>query len=901
MRTLWGRERECTVLRRHVTELPDAGGVLVVRGGAGVGKSSLLSVAAEEATEHKVELVRVVGIQSEWHLPFAAVHTLLGLLGVDEPPVAGDSVDHYRFRLSLALLGALTSRSERRPLLVLVDDAQWLDTPSWEALAFVGRRLSADPVALILALRDSSETEARLVRLADGDGLAELQVGPLSEQDSASLLDESAPRLDRRLRARILAEAAGNPLALHELAATVARSGETGLLSGSLPLTTRLERSFGRSIAEMPAPTRALLLVTAFDDDGRLDQVLAAATETAGVPVTVEHAEPAVAAHLVDVDDGFLIRFRHPLMRSALKQEATLSQRQQVHAALARAVSDPERAVRHRAAAVVGTDEHVAADLAGLADRLLKQGAAGAAAPLWVQAARLTGDARLRASLLLRALEATLEVADHEQAAQILRDIAARDLPAEDQTMLQWLQEVAGGGWSGATRLLGHVTAAEQLRRAGHDERALYVVHRVAVRSYYSSPGRDVREAMIGLLDRLDLPALTPRLVATLGLIAPVERSAQVIERLEAMQGGPGLNGMDLTELAAGAVAAGALGPATRLAADAAAANRRQGNLVSLTWALAYQAWCAVQLGNPSLGRVAAAEAHELAVETRQLNYVYPNMLNHGHAEALRGDCEAARAMAEECERNLLSKGAHTMLALVQVVRGVAALAEGRYAEAHDELDQIFRPSAAEYHPFVRFSVIAHLAEAGLHCDRRDLVAARIRELTPFDEAGAQPVLRVALRCARALVAEQEEAEAELRTALESDLSAWPFERARLQLVYGTVLRRRRQPAAARPVLRAAAGTFDALGARPWVERAHRELRASGETRRGVPFGIDHLTPQELQVARLVAQGLSNREIGERLFLSPRTIGSHLYRIYPKAGVGSRTELATVMSGSYLV
>ncbi|WP_207400467.1 hypothetical protein, partial [Actinomadura fibrosa] len=416
------------------------------------------------------------------------------------------------------------------------------------------------------------------------------------------------------------------------------------------------------------------------------------------------------------------------------------------------------------------------------------------AAPLWARAARLTGDARRRASLLLRALETALEVADHDQAARILDDIDARDLPAEDRVMLRWLQEITEGGWSGAARLGGHVAAAERLRQAGRDERALYVVHRVAVRAYYSAPGRDVRDAMVRLLDRLDLPPRTPRLVAALGLVAPVERSAEVVERLDGMLGDPGLTGMDLTELTAGAVAVGALGHAARLAADATAANRRQGNLVSLTWALAYQAWCAVQLGNPTLGRVAAAEAHELAVETRQLNYVYPNMLNHGHAEALRGDCGTARDMAERCERDLLSKGAHTMLALVQVVRGVAALAEGRYAEAHEKLDAIFQPSAPAYHPFVRFSVIAHLAEAGMHCGRRDRVAARVRELAPFDEAGAQPLLRVALRCARALAAPQERADGALRSVLDTDLTAWPFERARLQLTYGALLRRRRRP-----------------------------------------------------------------------------------------------------------
>lgn len=393
---------------------------------------------------------------------------------------------------------------------------------------------------------------------------------------------------------------------------------------------------------------------------------------------------------------------------------------------------------------------------------------------------------------------------------------------------------------------------------------------------------------------------MTPRLVATLGLVAPVERGAVAVDRLDALLARPGLSGPDLSDLAAAATGVGALGPAARLAADAVSQSRREGNIVTLTWALAYQAWAAVQGGNASLGRAAAAEADTLAAETRQRNYVVPNMLNRAHTEALRGDGEAVRALTERSERALLANGAHTMLCLVRVARGVAALADGRYREAHDELDAVFDPSATGYHPYVRFSVLSHLAEAGTHSDRHDRVAARIRELEPIGATGASPLLRVHLHCAKALLAAGEGAQEALGTALDADLTDWPFERARLPLAHGTLLRRGR-PSAARPVLRAAAETFDALGARPWADRAHAGLRASGETRRRRSGGADLLTPQELQAARLVAEGLTNREIAARLFLSPRTISTHLYRTYPKVGVGSRTELASVMARDYVI
>ncbi|MEV5152182.1 AAA family ATPase [Streptomyces werraensis] len=893
---LLGRASELTVLRRLLAGLPETGGVLVVRGGAGIGKSSLLDAAAAQAADQGIQTLRITGVQAECHFPFAAVHTMIDLLGGLTPPPESGSGDQFHFQLALALLAALGDRSAQRPLLLLVDDAQWLDTPSWEALAFVWRRLSADPVVLILAMRDGVEAESRMAGLE----VAEMRVAPLSQETSAALLDDCAPNLATTLRARVLAEAAGNPLALTELATVAARAGERGLLPATLPLTARLERTFGFALAELPAMTRTLLLVGALDEEGRLDEILRAGGIMTGATPTVADLEPAVAALLVDVDDLFQLRFRHPLIRSAIHQQAGLFQRQQAHAALAGAIADPDRAVRHHAAATVGTDEQVSADLDGLATRLHRRGASGEAARTWEHAARLSEDRSRRASLLLRALEVTLELADHDGVQRLLRAIVADDLPAEDRVVLQWLADIEVGVWSGATRLPGLLDAAERLRRAGRDERALAVIHRGAVRTYFAGLRSEQRDEIVALLERLDVPPLEPRLVTALGLVAPVKQGAVVVERLNALLTQPGLTGAELAGLAAAATGVGALEAATRLAAEAAAQSRREGNLVSLTWALGHQTWAAVQRGDASLGRTAGAEGQVLAVETRQLNYVVPIMLTYAHAEALRGDEEAVRNLTERSEGALLTNGAHPLLCLVRIARGVAALAGGRYCEAHDELDAVFDPSKAGYHPYACFSVLAHLAEAGARSDRREQVAARIREVEQTDALSASPLLRANLLCAKALLATDPDAEQVLRTALDTDLTEWPFERARLQFAYGTLLRRGR-PSVARAELRAAAETFDALGARPWADRAYAELRASGATRRRSTDGVDRLTPQELQVARLVAEGLTNRDIAARLFLSPRTISTHLYRIYPKVGVTSRTELASLMARGYVI
>jgi DNA-binding CsgD family transcriptional regulator len=889
---LWGREPELAALQRLVAGLPDGGGVFAVRGEAGIGKSTLLAAARDDAETGGTRVLSLVGTQAEDRVPYATAHLLLRLTGA-EPPTAAGAGRHHRFQVALALLDAVTSLAAQRPLLILVDDAQWLDPSSWEAFAFVGRRLSADPVALLLGMRDGAETDTRLAGLR----ATELRVRPLSPQASAALLAERSPDLPNDLRDRILAEAAGNPLALGELALTATRIGEHGLLPASLPLTGRLERMFGVSVADLPPASRNLLLAAALNDGDRLDEILAGGSMLAGASLTVRDLEPAVAARLVTVDDNFRVTFRHPLIRSAIQQGAGAARSRRGHAALAQVVADPDRALRHRAAATAGPDEQITGEMAELAYRLQGRGSAAAAVPIWERAAQLTGKPERRASLLLRMLEATLEVADRGRAERIMREIEPADLPIEDRTVLLWLKEVEVGNWSGADRLPGHVAAADRLHRAGRDERALYVLHRTAVRCYFANIGQAMRDDFLAVLDSLDLPPLTPRLVAAYGLIAPVDRGAIVLERLAELEGRPDLTGIDLTELAAGATAVGALSTAMRLAADAVELNRRQGNLTSLNWALAYQAWAGSQLGDASLARASAAQTDTLVPETHQMNLLVPNWCNWAHAESLRGD-PGAGELTDRCERALISNGAHAMLVLIRVARGVAALAGRRYADAHDEFDAIFDPAAVGYHPYVRFTVLAHLADAGVNSDRHERVARRIRELEPIAAAGPSPQLRVAMTCARALLDPDDEA---LRAALGTDLTEWPFERARLQLAYGTRLRRQR-PAAARSELRAAADTFTALGARPWAERADSELRAAGESRRRAKDdGIDQLTPQELQVARLVAEGLSNRDIAARLFLSPRTISTHLYRIYPKLGVASRTELATLMTRTYLI
>ncbi|MEV0381222.1 helix-turn-helix transcriptional regulator [Nonomuraea sp. NPDC050643] len=704
-----------------------------------------------------------------------------------------------------------------------------------------------------MAMRDGEETEARLAR-AD---LSEMRVEPLDQAQAAALLDRHAPDLRPDLRARVLAEAAGNPLGLVELAVVATRLGEDALLPAWLPLTTRLEQTFGAAVAELPAPTRSLLRVAALNDGDRLDEILAAGSVSADEPVTSSTLEPAVLARLLDIDSTYHVRFRHPLVRSSVRQRTGLVQRRQVHAALAQVLRDPDRRAWHRAAATIGPDEKVAAELTAVAVRMRRRGVLATTVAALERAAQLSPRPADRAGRLLDAAETAYEADDHETFQRLVRAVAEPDLPTADRARLQWIQEVARGGWSGGTRLVVHTEIAERMRLDGDTDRALQALCLIALRCWWSNPDQATREAVVAVAERLDADPHDPRLVHILALGAPVERGAVVLERLSLLMTRVDLDPERLFQLGIAATGLGAPGEAAVFLSASVAGLRDQGQLGLLAQALSSQAWTAAQLGDTILGMTAATEGNRLAAEIGQVRTVLITDLMRAQIEALCGNGEAARTLAHQGERTLLAIGAFPMLAMVQQVRGIDALGGGRYEEAYAHLARITDPTDPAYHAYVRFFVVAHLAESGTRCGRRGDVHRVVTELEPIAAVTGFPALNAGLAYARALIAPDDAAESLFRSGI---------------------------------------ATFDALGTTPWAERARQELRASGETVRRTLDARGTLTPQEQQIARLVAEGLPNREIATRLFLSSRTVGSHLYRIYPKLGVSSRAELARVMT-----
>jgi DNA-binding CsgD family transcriptional regulator len=906
---LIGREHEIEVLDDLVGNVPERGGALVLRGEAGIGKSVLIAAASDRARKHEMLILKTVGVQSEAHLPFAGLHQLLRpiLAGADKLAapqrralltafgVTDGAAPEY-FLIALAALNLLGDRAASQSLLLVVEDAQWLDSPTADVLAFLARRIDADPIVVLVAIREGYPSPLHEA------GLPELAVGGLDEVAAAAVLDGQASGLAPMVRKRILEEAAGNPLALVELPSALgARHVRRGAsLQAELPLTARLEKAFAARATELPEATQTLLLVASVDDAGILGEVLGAAAAVSGVGVTVETLLPALSARLIQVE-GNMLQFRHPLVRSAILQAASDAERRAAHAALADVLADqPDRAVWHRAAATVGPDEEVAAELEAAAARAQRRGGSAVAVAALERAANVSALPSQRSGRMLRAIWIAFELGRLDLVARLLPEIEPFDLDAREQARLTWLREVfAGSPSGGAERVRYLVEFAERLTQSGDIDLALQFLRAAAVRCWAGDQVKETRDIVVAAAERLPISEDNPELIAILALAAPIEKGAVVIERLSRLTpqevGDPEL--MRLLGTAATAISAYDLsGP---FLAAAVAGLRTQGRLGLLAQARVSQAFSAIYTGEWEVAASAAEEAGRLARETAQPFWAAGAQIAEGILAALRGDPEVADVLAMEAERVMLPLGIKSNLALGQIARGLAALARGNYVDAYAQLHRIFDPADPAYHPIVRCWAIRDLVEAAVFAGDRDAARVVVADLQVLAELSPAFLLRAGLLYARPLLAEDDAAEAVFQEAFRTDMTRWPFHRARMLLAYGTWLRRQRRIAESRTPLRTARDAFDALGAVPWGERARQELRASGETSQGRTLGAgDRLSPQELQIAHMAAGGLSNREIAQQLYLSHRTIGYHLYQIFPKLGITSRSALQAVLSGA---
>ena len=905
---LIGRMRERGIVRELLDRLPGQGGALMVRGEAGIGKSALVAEGARRARADGFQILTAAGVQSEAHLPFAGLHQLLrpiqkavdALPGPQRGALAAAfgrsaAAPPDLFLIALATLDVLADVGDHSPVVLVAEDAQWLDGPTCDVLAFVARRLESDPIVMLLAVREGWPTS-----LLDA-GLPELRLEGLNESEAVTLLDLRAPGLAPAVRRRLLKEAQGNPLALVELPAALGATRLTGEepLPSALPLTARLEQAFTARAVSLPAHTQTTLLVAAIDDGTDLAEVLTAASDVAKTEATVDALVPAVSAGLIEIDQ-MEVRFHHPLMRSAIQQLASASERRAVHAALAAVLVDqPDRRAWHRAAAVVGPNEEVAGELAGAALRAQARGALFIAVSALERAAQLSPDPALRGQRLLRAAELAFELGRRDLVARLVRDAEPLTRGPLEEARIAWIRGIAGSTTFDRERVRQLVEIANRARGAGDTDLAFNIIWLVAQRCWWSDPGWEARELVIAAAERASTIDEDPRVLAVLAYAAPVERGSVVTSWVAQASAKADNNAEVARWYGSAAAVIGSFELAPRFLAAAIDGLRAQGRLGHLPRLLLIQTWGAISLGDWTTAMSAADEAERLAAETAEPFWTAGAQAMKGWLAALRGYPELAATLATGAERILVPAGPNFLLAIVQVARGVAALGNGRRAEAYEELRRIYDPADPAHHPVIGYWVIADLAEAAAYSGDQASAGALVDKVAGVIRQTSSRWCQIEVGYAEALLADDDNAEVKFQAVLGGDIGQWPFLRGRVLLSYGAWLRRQRRVAEARAPLRAARQVFDALGAIAWGERARQELRASGESSASrTPEARDHLSPQELQIANMAAQGLSNREIGQKLYLSHRTVASHLYRVFPKLDITSRAQLGRVLATS---
>ena len=898
-----GRSMEREALDRLLANVRGGqSAVVVVRGEAGTGKTALLRYAARQADGFRI--AQVAGVEAEMELAFAGVHQLcapmLARLDVLPDPQrnalrvalglsSGDAPD--AFLVALAVLSLLAADAEQQPLLCLVDDAQWLDAASAQVFGFVARRLLAESVAMVVAMRKGGTSSGF-------EGVPELRLGGLDAQHARDLLAHAVPgRLDDRVRDRIIAETGANPLALLELPRRMTTAELAGGFelpaSGDLP--GHMEDHYLRRVDELPDASQRLLLLAAADPFGDAAAVWRAASR---LGIATNALAPAEDAQLLEI--GARVRFRHPLVRSAVYRAASLSDRQRVHEALAEA-SDPEadadRRAWHRGLAAPGPDEGVAAELEHAAGRARKRGGVAAAAALLRLAVALTQDPARRADRALAAAQASLFAGafDHAHAQLATAEAAPLGEPHRARIDLVRAQMAfASSRGTEATPLL--LAAARRLEPLDISlARETYVdafsaalfgarlngsigLPEVAQAARAAPPRSDDEPAVADLL--LDaLVALTGEYQTA------VPSCRRALQKLSHDEIAPKER---LRWLWQGCVVALELWDdesANALSQRNVEIARETGTLSELALALSAHTPVLVFRGSLSAAAAAVAETQVVEEATGISSAPYGALI----LEAWRGRPRETTEMIDATIRDASSRSEGIGVAISEYARAVLCNGLGEYEEA-----LVAACSASEYREVVAENWgLSELVEPATRTGRIDLATDALNRLSEKARAsGTDWALGIEAR-SRALLSDDDDAEARFREAIERlSRTRVRAELARTHLLYGEWLRRRNRRVDARAQLHAADDQFTSIGLEAFAQRARKELLAAGETVRKRRLETrDDLTAQERQIAQLARDGLSNPEIGARLFLSPRTVEWHLKKVFTKLEIRSRMGL----------
>ncbi|MFG1819646.1 AAA family ATPase [Kribbella sp. NPDC049174] len=906
---LRGRQNECKVLSGLVASAhANRSQVLVLRGEAGVGKSALLEFLVEHAGG--CQLSRAAGVESELELPYAGMHQLCGpyLDRIDSLPLpqrdalstafglrAGSAPD--RFLVGLAALTLLSGVAEEQPLICVVDDAQWLDQASAQALEFVARRLDVEPLGLVFAVRDTDE-EPKLM------GLPDLVLRGLGDEDAAALLESVVPgTLDPRVRDRILAESFGNPLALLELPRAFTASElafDTAAAARSAgPLVDRLEQGFIRQLTTLPQPTRQLLLVAAAEPVGDIPLLWRAAEQ---LGIEADAAAAAEAAGLIELRDR--VRFRHPLVRSAMYQSATLAERRQVHQALADATdaeASPDRRAWHRASAALGPDETVASELERSADRAVSLGGLAAAAAFLDTAASLTPDPARRAQRALAAAQAKAGAGAFEDAHNLLAFAQSGPLSEAELARIDLLRaQISYNSIHGNQALPLMLAAARRFESLdGAVARGTYLdALSAALFAGRLAPGpgpgmRQVAEAARAA-PQSEAPSKSDLLLEGMAILYTdgYAASAGPLHRAIQAFGSEDLT-VDEAFRSAWVAAVAAVDLWDDLHWDVLSQRhldvvRKAGALSLLPLALASRAIFDIHSGNLAAAASLVAESNWIAEVTGGENTL--TAIPEAWLAAMRGREKRAEELIQQTINDATARGQGVGLNMMYAARAVLFNGLGRYDDA------LVAAQEAATEPLELGPTkwaIAELVEAAVRSGDTAVAVGAYELLSAMTRASGTDFALGVAAARGALLRDDVDAEQLYREAIDRlGRTRIQVELARARLLYGEWLRRRNRRADARIQLRTAHQLLSAMGVEAFADRARRELAATGETvrKRTVDTQQD-LTDQEAQIARLAAAGLSNPEIAAALYLSRRTVEWHLGKVFAKLGVTTRRQL----------
>lgn len=892
--------------------------VLVIRGEAGVGKTTLVNHAL--ARTSGTEVTFVSGAESEAELPFAAVHQLCAphLDGLHRLPAPqrtalatalglGEGTVPNRFLVGLAVLTLLSDVASKQSLVCVVDDAHWLDDASVQTLAIVGRRLRADPVALVFCVREGERNH----HLSGLEQLPELILTGLDEQDSRTLLATTMPGpMDERVRERILAEARGNPLALWQLP----RASDPGVFNGSIGLvgqqgqvTRRIERSFASQLSALPTDTRLLLLIAAAEPVGDA-ALLWRAAEYVGL--TESAAAAAEASELISI--GRWVRFRHPLVRSAVYRSASWVDRRRAHEALAASIDpaiDGEQRAWHRAQAATGPDETIAADLERMAGRALARGGVAGASTFLANAADLTPDPVERARRALAAARAKLDAGAPDAALQLVAHAQAAAPPeplrqAQIEVVRSQIASATNRGRDAPALLL---SAAEHLReldpllaRETYLEALMASVFAGRLAWAQESTPQGVARAAL-LAPQAPFPPRTVDLLLE-GLVLRFTKSyaAGAPTLMRAVRK---FRSDDESGTASprwyGLVCRIALDVWDQQSRDALSVRqvkilREQGVLTHLPVALSHRACLCLHAGRFDEAAALLEESDAISQVTGAPLPLYIEPL----LAAYRGQQDLTHHLVRMSMESAARRGEGRLIQFAQYATAVLHNSVGQYREALAATDK-----AVEHDDLGMYGYSLHeRVEAAVRSGEITIASETMRELVDrATAAGTELAFGVAMR-SRALLAEGSEADELYRAAMAHlERSGVCVLYARTQLLYGEWLRRERRRTDAINQLRQAYSTFRLMCADKFAERARRELGAAGDVVEAPAASSTKLTAQETSIAKLAAEGQSNSDIAAQLFLSKRTVEWHLSRIYGKLGITSRRQLrsSAICTGDY--